>query len=42
MSERTTVKFRPDAPPQLFNVEQELPADPYLPGFRAAVSELFD
>jgi Uma2 family endonuclease len=34
--------YRPDALPQSFNIEQELTAEPHLPGFRAAVAELFD
>jgi Uma2 family endonuclease len=34
--------FRPDAEPVTFNRQQELIGDPYLPGFRAAVVELFD
>lgn len=33
---------RPDAKPQLFNIDQELTAEPHLPGFRARVAELFE
>ncbi len=32
--------FRPDAPPKGYNVEHELTAEPHLPGFRVAVSEI--
>jgi Uma2 family endonuclease len=38
---RTVTVYRPDARPQLFNEEQELTADPHLPGFRAPVARLF-
>jgi Uma2 family endonuclease len=38
---RTILVFRPDAPPQLFTLNQEIAADPYLPGFRVPVRELF-
>lgn len=33
---------RPDGAPQLFNSEQELTAEPHLPGFRVPVAELFE
>ncbi len=33
--------FRPDAAPQLFNIHDELTAEPHLPGFRVAVAEIF-
>ena len=33
--------LRPDDEPELFNVRQELAAEPHLPGFRVAVSRLF-
>ena len=33
--------FRPDAPPQGFNIHDELTAEPHLPGFRVAVAEIF-
>ena len=39
---RTVTVFRSDAEPQLFNVRQELMAEPHLPGFRVAVKELFE
>lgn len=32
---------RPDAPPVLFNVDDELTAEPQLPGFRTPVARLF-
>jgi Uma2 family endonuclease len=38
---RTICVYRPDAAPVLFNDTQELTAEPHLPGFRAAVAELF-
>jgi Uma2 family endonuclease len=38
---RTVTVYRPDAPPVLFNDEQELTAEPHLPGFRAPVARLF-
>jgi Uma2 family endonuclease len=34
--------FRPDAEPVTFNRQQDLAADPYLPGFRVRVAELFE
>lgn len=39
---RTVTVHRPDAKPQLFNVGQELTAEPLLPGFRCSVAEIFD
>ncbi len=39
---RTVRVHRPDAEPELFNVRHELTAEPQLPGFRVAVSRLFD
>jgi Uma2 family endonuclease len=38
---RTVTVFCPDAEPVLFNVHDELTAEPHLPGFRAAVADLF-
>jgi Uma2 family endonuclease len=38
---RTVTVFRSDAEPELFNVRQELSAEPHLPGFRVAVRDLF-
>jgi Uma2 family endonuclease len=38
---QTVTVHRPGAAPVLFNVEQELTADPVLPGFRVPVAELF-
>lgn len=37
----TVTVHRPDAPPQLFNVNQEITAEPHLPGFRVSVAEIF-
>lgn len=37
----TVTVHRSDARPQLFNVDQELSAEPFLPGFRVAVADLF-
>lgn len=39
---RTVTVYRPDAPPEIFSQGQELTAEPHLPGFRAAVGELFE
>ena len=39
---RTILVHRPGHQPQLFNADQELSGDPYLPGFRVAVKEIFD
>lgn len=39
--DRTILVHRPDARPQLFNDTQELAAEPHLPGFRVAVSQIF-
>ena len=39
---RTVKVHRPDAEPELFNIRHELTAEPHLPGFRVAVSRLFD
>jgi Uma2 family endonuclease len=38
---RTVTAYRPDAPPVLFNDQQDLTAEPHLPGFRVAVSRVF-
>ena len=38
---RTVTAYRPDAAPALFNVQDELTAEPHLPGFQAAVADLF-
>jgi Uma2 family endonuclease len=37
----TVTVYRPGTAPELFNETQEITADPYLPGFRAAVAEFF-
>src|SRR5438876_1000746 len=39
---RTVCVYRPDAEPQLFNVHQELTAEPHLPGLRIPVAEIFE
>jgi Uma2 family endonuclease len=39
---RTVVVHRPDAEPELFNVKQEISAEPHLPGFRVPVLRFFD
>ena len=39
---RTVEVFRADAEPQLFNVEQTLTADPFLPGFSTPVRAIFE
>lgn len=38
----TVTVYRPDAKPQLFNADQEITAEPFLPGFRVAVADLFE
>jgi Uma2 family endonuclease len=38
----TVTVHRPDAKPQLFNADQEISGEPYLPGFCVAVAELFE
>ncbi len=38
---QTVTVYRPDAPPTLFNVTQQLDGGPHLPGFRADVAEVF-
>ena len=37
----TVMVFRPDVPPSLFSASQVLEAEPHLPGFRLALSEVF-
>jgi Uma2 family endonuclease len=39
---RTVTVHRPGARPQLFNEDQELTAEPHLPGFRVPVKRLFE
>jgi Uma2 family endonuclease len=39
---RTVSVYRPDTEPEMFNVRQELSAEPHLPGLRVAVSEIFE
>ena len=38
---KTVTVYRPDAPPAMFNVTQQLDGGPHLPGFRADVAEVF-
>jgi Uma2 family endonuclease len=38
---RTVIVYRPDVPPQMFNVQQELSGEPHLPGFKTAVTRIF-
>ena len=38
---RTVLVHRPGAEPELFNVRQEISADPHLPGFRIPVAKIF-
>ena len=38
---RLITVFRPDAPPEAFNIRDELTAEPHLPGFRVRVAEIF-
>ncbi len=39
--DRTVTIYRLDAEPELVNVRQELSAEPFLPGFRVPVAEIF-
>ena len=39
---RTVTVYRPDALPSLYNVGDEIDAEPHLPGFRAAVAMIFE
>jgi Uma2 family endonuclease len=39
---RTVTVYRPDAVPRLFTIEDDITAEPHLPGFRAAVAEMFE
>ncbi len=38
---QTVTVYRPDAPPAMFNVTQQLDGGPHLPGFGADVAEVF-
>jgi Uma2 family endonuclease len=40
--DRTVTVYRPGTEPELINVQQELSADPHLPGFRVPVARLFE
>lgn len=39
--DRTVRIYRPDTPTELVNTQQELTAEPQLPGFRVRVADLF-
>jgi Uma2 family endonuclease len=39
--DKTVLAYRPGAPPQLFHSGQDLTCEPYLPGFRVPVDDLF-
>ncbi len=39
---RTVAVFHPGREPESFNISQQLPADPQLPGLSVAVAELFE
>jgi Uma2 family endonuclease len=39
---RRVIVYRPDRGCELFNVNQDLSGEPYLPGFRVAVAEIFE
>jgi len=38
---RTITVYQPNKQPQMINLDQELTAEPHLPGFRVAVADLF-
>lgn len=38
---KIVISYRPGLPPELFNVTQEITAEPHLPGFRVPVAEIF-
>jgi Uma2 family endonuclease len=40
--DQTVKVYRRDVPPQLFNSDQELSGEPYLPGFRVPVTSFFE
>ena len=39
---RTVAVCRPGENPRTLNIDEELDADPYLPGFRVRVADLFE
>jgi Uma2 family endonuclease len=39
--DRTITIYRLDAEPELVNIHQELSGEPFLPGFRVAVAQIF-
>jgi len=39
---RTVTVYQPEAEPRLYNVHDELTAEPHLPGFRVPVARLFE
>lgn len=38
----TVTVYRPDGPPRLYNIDDEIDAEPHLPGFRAPVAAIFE
>jgi Uma2 family endonuclease len=38
---QTITVYRPESLPQMCNIEQHIDAEPHLPGFKVAVSEIF-
>lgn len=39
---QTVTVYRPDAVPRLYTIEDDITAEPHLPGFRVAVAEIFE
>jgi Uma2 family endonuclease len=39
--DQTVLVYRPGVAPELFNISQELTAEPHLPGFRTSVARIF-
>ena len=39
---RTVTVYRPGSTPRVYGVEDEIDAEPHLPGFRAAVATIFE
>jgi Uma2 family endonuclease len=39
---RTVTVYRPDSVPRLYSIEDEIDAEPHMPGFRAAVASIFE
>jgi len=38
----TVTVYRPDDVPKLYTIRDEITTEPHLPGFRAAISEIFE